>query len=1228
MNTAENKYQKYFPQTTSKNAWKALAILLLGLILTFIAVLYIHRDVEQQALEDFESVCNEINLKISARLHAHAQLLRSGAALFAVSDTVTRQQWKEFIEHERINKNLSGIQGVGYSLIVPKNQLQQHIQKIRKDGFPEYQIKPSGDREIYTTVIYLEPFKGRNLRAFGYDVFTEPVRRKALELARDSDIAVLTGKVTLVQETDTDVQAGTLMYVPVYKNGMSTNTVEQRRKAIKGWVNSPYRMNDLLHGILGQWELNQNNRIHLQIYDDVIQNNSLLFDSQFKDSIKTNQAKRVYTVPVKFHGKQWILNFTQPPETFFRSKVLYVLIGGIVINLLLFVLLLSLYNTRYRAELIAEKLTVDIKKSEEQLRLITNNLPALICQVDTNLNYLFANDMYYEIFGYDVKNIIGKHISGTMGKDAFANALPSIQKALQGESMTFENVIINKNNEKRNIETNYIPYNVAGEVKGFFMLAWDITARKKVEEALIADDLKLNSIIKYSSEAIGVHINGVWEMCNPAALKLFGANSPDELLGKSILEVITPNERERILNFVRNRMQGDDAPTIYLTKGLRCGKIEFEMEVTLSSFMLENRRHVFVILRDITEKRLAELELKESEEKFRLLFNTMTEGVALNEMIFNEQGEMIDYRIRDVNKAFYSIADFNNMEVINNIASKLYGMPHEMMTAFWKSHKDKKETSYSEIHSPLNNRYFYISTSPYVNNRFVTVFFDITERKQKEEELKLSENNLKKAQHVAHVGSWSWNIKTNQLLWSDEMYRIFGIDRDSFTGVLSDVIAQAIHPDDREAVNNSNLSVSEKGLPVPMEYRIIWHDGTVRTVWAEAGELINDENGKPAMLTGIVQDITDRKHAEELIRKIANEQQIVLSTLSVGISHVKDRKVIWANAAHDLIFGYEPGMPENENTSVFYINQQNYEQLGQNANKYLLAGQKYSTEKQMRKKDGSLFWCSLTGHQVNVDKPEEGSIWIVQDISERKQTEFIISHQNYELKKLNADKDRFISILAHDLKNPLGSMLGLSELLFKNVRRYDINKTEEFINLIFKSAQSTLNLLDDILNWVRAQSGKLPFEPLVLSFEEICTNVLDNLKLTADNKNIKISHFAPTEINIYADRNMLETILRNLISNAIKFTNKNGNINIYAIQDVSFATFTVSDNGVGMTTETLKRLFDITQKITSEGTESERGTGLGLLLCKEFVEKHGGKIWVESEIGKGSEFKFTIPLAT
>ena len=236
----------------------------------------------------------------------------------------------------------------------------------------------------------------------------------------------------------------------------------------------------------------------------------------------------------------------------------------------------------------------------------------------------------------------------------------------------------------------------------------------------------------------------------------------------------------------------------------------------------------------------------------------------------------------------------------------------------------------------------------------------------------------------------------------------------------------------------------------------------------------------------------------------------------------------------------------------------------------------------------------------------------------------LTKHQE-ELKKLNEDKDRFISILAHDLKSPLSSMLGLVEIMLDNFQKYDLNEIEEYLKMLNESAESTFYLLEEILVWVKTNSGKLPFEPSNINLESIFNKALKILKPTAEKKKISLNLITNDIKIIYADSNMLNTIIRNLISNAIKFTKRGGKINISAEKKDKEVIIIVADNGVGMTKKTLDKLFDITQKVSTFGTENESGTGFGLILCKEFVEIHGGRIWAESKEGKGSSFKFTLP---
>jgi signal transduction histidine kinase len=234
---------------------------------------------------------------------------------------------------------------------------------------------------------------------------------------------------------------------------------------------------------------------------------------------------------------------------------------------------------------------------------------------------------------------------------------------------------------------------------------------------------------------------------------------------------------------------------------------------------------------------------------------------------------------------------------------------------------------------------------------------------------------------------------------------------------------------------------------------------------------------------------------------------------------------------------------------------------------------------------------------------------------------------NNELNDLNATKDKFFSIIAHDIKNPFNAVLGFTDLLEENFKEWDDERKLEIVNLINTSAKNLYELLDNLLQWSRSQSGLIEFKPQEILLKDTFSNAIGLFKELANAKNIELGFtFPEIELVVYADRNMLDAIIRNLISNAIKFTKTGGKVVLFAETMEKFAIVKITDNGVGLSPEIQEQLFMIDKHTSTYGTQDESGSGLGLILVKEFVTKHGGKIGVESIKGKGSTFYFSLPL--
>ncbi len=224
-----------------------------------------------------------------------------------------------------------------------------------------------------------------------------------------------------------------------------------------------------------------------------------------------------------------------------------------------------------------------------------------------------------------------------------------------------------------------------------------------------------------------------------------------------------------------------------------------------------------------------------------------------------------------------------------------------------------------------------------------------------------------------------------------------------------------------------------------------------------------------------------------------------------------------------------------------------------------------------------------------------------------------------------ATNAKYLSIIAHDLRSPFASILVVMEELNESLNDNDLKQSKEFIEMASNSASKSLNLLDNLLPWAVSQSKEKKIHPVKINLQELFANEIEIVNTSAKRKQIVLNHSVKSEFNVTADLQMVKTILRNLINNAIKFTNSGGRITLCASESKPFVIISVQDTGIGMSQEVKGKLFKSDVFHSTEGTNNEHGTGLGLLLCKEFVELHGGKIWIVSESGKGSEFKFTLP---
>ena len=382
----------------------SMIVLALSMLVTMIAWAVSSSMAQKNIEERFIRHTNELAAAIEARLLTYETTLRGGAGLFKSAGNVNRNQWRTYVENLHIPQDLPGIQGIGFSLMMRPAQIDKHIREVRAGGFPEYTIHPSGKRDPTSSIIYLEPFDWRNQRAFGYDMFSEPVRRAAMIQAMETAQPAMSGRVNLVQETDEAQQHGFLVYVPVYRSNMPTGTVTERRAAIFGFVYSPFRVGDLMAGITG----GRRAGIHYELYDGEIETDATLLYQSDSPALHliANEEAHLFNrqMPINVVGRKWLVS-AHVTESYGKTGEItvptIVAVVGLIINLMLF---LTFYALR-RQQRKLEKSNAAIAKLS--LAVEQNPHSIVITELDGTVSYV--NPAFSKTTGYAPDEIIGKN---------------------------------------------------------------------------------------------------------------------------------------------------------------------------------------------------------------------------------------------------------------------------------------------------------------------------------------------------------------------------------------------------------------------------------------------------------------------------------------------------------------------------------------------------------------------------------------------------------------------------------------------------------------------------------------------------------------------------------------------------------------------------------------------------------------------------------------------------
>ena len=511
-----------------------------------------------------------------------------------------------------------------------------------------------------------------------------------------------------------------------------------------------------------------------------------------------------------------------------------------------------------------------------------------------------------------------------------------------------------------------------------------------------------------------------------------------------------------------------------------------------------------------------------------------------------------------------------------------------------------------------------IETISYQASAVIQRLRDRNDLKKKGKELQISQKKFNQLINQLNDVVWKANGDGSKIIdLSNSLKKFYGYTAEDFNKNPNFWI-DVVHPEDCEIAKKSGHELLKTGYS-EAEYRIIRPDNSIIWLHDRKSIVYNDE-GKPIQMGGIASDITNRKKIEEQL--FIKDFALETSHTAVGLADIKG-KVFYVNNGYVKLWGYKN---KQEIIGKHVLEFANSKKQVKEALTIFKKGRSYKSESIISRVDGTSINVLISADMVysNSSNPI-CMIALFTDITNLKQYEQQLKNQAEKLKELNATKDKLFSIIAHDLKSPFNTILGFSQLLATEYENFTEEKKLYLINLINSSSKSAFALLENLLDWARLQSGQIKIKKEILDVRKLINESIEPYMPSAINKGINIEIKVPKNISIIADEETVKNAIHNIFNNAIKFSHSGDTIEFSAKKTNEFIEISIKDIGIGMSPETVINLFNINKNNTISGTNNEKGTGLGLIISKEFVAKNGGELHVESELGKGSIFKIVLP---
>lgn len=712
-------------------------------------------------------------------------------------------------------------------------------------------------------------------------------------------------------------------------------------------------------------------------------------------------------------------------------------------------------------------------------------------------------------------------------------------------------------------------------------------------EQLRTSQANYQTLLQSSADGVVViDQGGIVRFVNPAAVSLFGRKEED-MLGE-------------MLGFPS--VAGESTELEIVREGSQAAVAEMRVVETIWAGQLAH----LATFRDITERKRTECELRELKEFNENIVQSMAEGIAIQDA---------DGYFTFVNPAAAEMLGYSEGELIGMHWRTTTDPAYHALIEDADRRRKRGENDQYEVRFRTkrgDHLDALVSGAPrFEDGKFAgttSVFTDITERKRSEQALKDSEAHLAEAQHMARLANWE-RATDGKIHWSDELFSIVGFSRDDFAPSHENYL-QHVHPDDRERVDRAHLDAMRGKGDIDLRYRVMHDDGSVRVV-REKTRTLFDPPGRIQRVVGMVQDVTDYVRLQEQAMAEKQRTEAIIAHMADGLITLDRRGHLESmNPAAQRMLGVKPdevlGQPIGAIQPLAAL------EAGLRAAEDYVPG-------------GGRGAQSIHQQEIHLVPPLSHVLMAylspVLDNQGICLGQVLVLHDTTRQHELEQAKDNLVSIISHELRTPLFSIQGVLDMILHG-KISEPDKQTHFIKLAHEQSRRLQSLLDALLDMSRIESGRLELDIKPISVKAMLHQVAECMRIEAMRKEQELQIVTPDgSARVLGDEQRLVQVMTNLISNALKFTSKGGRIRVSAMPEGSNLLIQVTDNGSGIPAEAIPQLFQRFYQVDSSATRKAGGSGLGLYITKQLVEAHGGQIWVDSRLGRGSRFSFTIPLA-